>query len=49
MSVSREVRLICDYCGDYTDPEPTAAEAVKVAREYGWECTNGKHFCEDCA
>lgn len=48
MSVRREVRLFCDNCGDYTDPHPTATEAVKEAREYGWECTNGGHLCEDC-
>ena len=48
MSECREVRLICDNCGDYTDAHPAGAEAVKEAREYGWECTNGGHLCEDC-
>ena len=39
MRVRREVLLICDNCGDCTDPQQTAAEAVKAAREDGWECT----------
>lgn len=53
MSVTRKMytTITCDGCNILFDESgfySTTTEAVNVARDHGWDCTDGKHFCEDC-